>query len=69
MRVVPGVPLCMGGDPEHVQMIPWSSENCPGIVVSLAGLFISFPFVVLPGINQAFRPKVLGETLSIFHLF
>ena len=51
LRVVPGVPMCMGGDPEHVQMIPCSSATCPGIVVSLAGIFISFPFVVLPGIN------------------
>ena len=51
LRVVPGVPMCMGGDPEHVHMIPCSSANCPGIVVSLAGIFISFPFVVLPGIN------------------
>ena len=49
--------------------LPWSSANCPGIVVSLARILISFPFVVIPGINETIRPKVPGETLSIFHLF
>ena len=49
-------------DGEMPDGVPCALANCPGIVVSPAGILISFPFVVLPGINFSIRPKVLGKT-------